>query len=830
MKKNARNRRNAEKARGSAKDRKSVIRRISLVLERLLKRTRKLHTKQKSLKQKDKFLLGQHKVLTSRIQGVEGKTADLQLRVTQLQTANRGLLDSLARANDEGVSVPSRMDKVETWLGAEEAESERLWKKVEGLDGRAEDYTDRLEVLEKNLSSLANSLEELKFRVGDAPDGDEFVTELRQRIEKVEGLYTELSEKSVALASAVAALPERLEDQQPEKTDALSADQAEVERRLRDLDEDVARLRQGAESLLREFNDLSARFGDVMGRSGVGQDVGQTLKSRIEDTESQDSDLAAQADGQGKHLEEINGRARELEERVSSLYAPGELDGKISDLDKGLHDTAAALQQRLGKQETTLGEQQQRAAGMAEDLSSLSDRLAQSASSAEGSLEQGRVLENRVADIAAGLEDFDRKLHDGGLKLEEQLERLSADVAEEKRRTAEIAEAVGALSGRIDGAVAPNGERSDQYLRLEKRIEGLEGDLEDDLEAARREFITHLENHERRIQETATREEGLEEQIGDASGLNTRLAELEKSQEGLLEGVSRDKDDLDRQIRNLATGHREQLSSYDKLRNALAVIVLALLVLGIVGFWFGSDWITTRFAKNDKQIEKFGRHLIAQDAQLKAWGRQLASGPSLDRPEPGVSPEQWDQMRSEMELQKKVLSGQVAIHEEYRENLGTIQRDLGKTRVALDAYLEKQTEINEVTRKLSERLGVTGKQPSENGDDEGGAQGPRDTGTEDSSWIRKRDPAHYTIQIAGAYSKAVIAGIASRLSLPGPLAQYQREWNGRDWNVLLYGDFSSKTEAQATIDSLPEEIKAAKPWVRSLSRVQADLEGGESGV
>ena len=407
---------------------------------------------------------------------MEGKTSDLQLRVTQLQTANRGLLDSLARANDDGVSVPSRMNKVETWLGAEEAESERLWKKVEGLDGRAEDYTDRLEVFEKNLSSLANSLEELKFRVGDAPDGDEFVTELRQRIEKVEGLYTELSEKSVALASEVAALPERLEDQQPEKTDALSADQAEVERRLRDLDEDVARLRQGAESLLREFNDLSARFGDVMGRSGVGQDAGQTLKSRIEDTESQDSDLAAQTDRQGKHLEEINGRAQELEERVSSLYAPGELDGKISDPDKGLHDTAAALLQRLGKLETTLGDQQQHEAGMAADLSSFSDRLTQTASSVEGSLEQGRVLENRIADIAAGLEDFDQKLHDGGLKLEEQLERLSADVAEEKRHTAEIAEAVGALSGRIDGAVTPNGELSDQYLRLEKRIESQEGD------------------------------------------------------------------------------------------------------------------------------------------------------------------------------------------------------------------------------------------------------------------------------------------------------------------------------------------------------------------
>ena len=43
MKKSARNRKNAEKAVGRAKDRKSGTRRISLVLERLLKKTRKLH-------------------------------------------------------------------------------------------------------------------------------------------------------------------------------------------------------------------------------------------------------------------------------------------------------------------------------------------------------------------------------------------------------------------------------------------------------------------------------------------------------------------------------------------------------------------------------------------------------------------------------------------------------------------------------------------------------------------------------------------------------------------------------------------------------------------
>jgi DamX protein len=179
-------------------------------------------------------------------------------------------------------------------------------------------------------------------------------------------------------------------------------------------------------------------------------------------------------------------------------------------------------------------------------------------------------------------------------------------------------------------------------------------------------------------------------------------------------------------------------------------------------------------------------------------------------------------MKSELELQKKVLSGQVAIHEEYRENLGTIQRDLGNTRVALDTYLERQEEINAVTQKLGEHLEALEKQPIGSG---GARQGRQGTALKDSSWIRQRNPAHYTIQIAGAYGRKVLADIGGRLALPGPLALYQRDWNGREWNVLLYGDFSSRTEAQAAINSLPEEIMAAKPWVRRLSWVQEDLEG-----
>ena len=766
MKKNARNRKKTEKARVRKKGRKSGFRRISLILRKLLKRTRKLHTKQKSLKRKDKVLLRQNKTLMSRMEDVEGRAAELQLRVTQLQTANRGLLDSLARASDEGVSAPARLDRVESWLGTEEAESERLWKKVDALDHSAEDYAGRLEILEQNLPALADSLEELKLRLGNDPDEDGFVAELRQRIETVEGLYAELNEKSVALASAVAGLPGMPGDWRPDQTDAPTADQAGVEKRLRNLDEDVARLRQGAESLLREFNDLSARFGDVIGRSGIGQDTERPLQSRIEDIDSQDSDLTAQADRQGKHLEDINGSARELEERVSNLSAPGELDDKINNLDKGLHDTA-------GK------------------------------------------LENRIADIVADLDDLERAFNETKSRHQEQLEQLISDVTAEKRGLTEIPVAVEGLSKRIDDLAGGSSKQAEQYLEFKQGIEGLE--------AARRDFITRLDNHERQIQEKVLRAEGLDRKIEDTSGLNVRMDALEKIQKEMQDGLSGDKEKLDQQIRNLATGHREHLSSYSSFRNTLAIIGLALLVLGAAGYWFGSDWIATRFAENDKEIEEFDRQLIAQDAQLKVWGRQLASGPSPASPEPGIPLEEWNRMKSELELQKKVLSGQVAIHEEYRENLGVIQSDLGKTRVALDAYLERQEEINAVTLKLGEKLKALEKQPSGSG---GAPEGRQGTVLKDSSWIRQRNPAHYTIQIAGAYGREVLVDISRRLSLPGPLALYQRDWNGREWNVLLYGDFSSKTEAQGAIDSLPEEIMAAKPWVRRLSWVQKDLEGG----
>ena len=214
-------------------------------MEKLLKRTRKLHSRQKVLKRQDKALHRQNKALSARIGGVEGKASELLLRITQLQTANRGLLESISRASEEGVASPSRLDRVESWLAAEEAESGRLWQKVDSLDGKAEDYADRLEAIEQSLSSINVSLQELKFQVDKAPEERGFVNELRQRIDKVEKLYGELSEKGLGQTVAVEAAPGQTGDRPPEQPGAPSATDEVTEQRLQSLDEDVAGLKQG---------------------------------------------------------------------------------------------------------------------------------------------------------------------------------------------------------------------------------------------------------------------------------------------------------------------------------------------------------------------------------------------------------------------------------------------------------------------------------------------------------------------------------------------------------------------------------------------------------
>lgn len=50
-----------------------------------------------------------------------------------------------------------------------------------------------------------------------------------------------------------------------------------------------------------------------------------------------------------------------------------------------------------------------------------------------------------------------------------------------------------------------------------------------------------------------------------------------------------------------------------------------------------------------------------------------------------------------------------------------------------------------------------------------------------------------------------------------------KQHQGKPLYVVTYGSFASRTSATAAIKSLPVELQAGKPWVRSLGSVQQEM-------
>ena len=101
----------------------------------------------------------------------------------------------------------------------------------------------------------------------------------------------------------------------------------------------------------------------------------------------------------------------------------------------------------------------------------------------------------------------------------------------------------------------------------------------------------------------------------------------------------------------------------------------------------------------------------------------------------------------------------------------------------------------------------------------------KDDGLRGVDWLRQLNPRHYLLQLVAAHNKAVILRVAAESGQAGRLAFYTGQFQGRDWHVLLYGDFTSRAQALAASRDLPESIRRYQPWLRSVSSVQSELPG-----
>jgi TPR repeat protein len=101
--------------------------------------------------------------------------------------------------------------------------------------------------------------------------------------------------------------------------------------------------------------------------------------------------------------------------------------------------------------------------------------------------------------------------------------------------------------------------------------------------------------------------------------------------------------------------------------------------------------------------------------------------------------------------------------------------------------------------------------------------GAEDDGISDVRWIKKQNPMHYTLQLAGSNDRNKLLRMARSSNLQKDIAYFETRRKGEAWFGLIYGAFADKSNALKQAENLPPDIQRWSPWLRRFSDVQAEL-------
>jgi septal ring-binding cell division protein DamX len=104
-----------------------------------------------------------------------------------------------------------------------------------------------------------------------------------------------------------------------------------------------------------------------------------------------------------------------------------------------------------------------------------------------------------------------------------------------------------------------------------------------------------------------------------------------------------------------------------------------------------------------------------------------------------------------------------------------------------------------------------------------GSKPPAATGklarVENSSWIRKRNPKHVTLQLAAMSSEKAVKSLVEKQSQPGTYAYCRIKQKDKAVYIAIYGSFSNRADAQKAAAL----FASLKPWIREFSSIQKTM-------
>jgi len=95
-------------------------------------------------------------------------------------------------------------------------------------------------------------------------------------------------------------------------------------------------------------------------------------------------------------------------------------------------------------------------------------------------------------------------------------------------------------------------------------------------------------------------------------------------------------------------------------------------------------------------------------------------------------------------------------------------------------------------------------------------------GQEGLDWVKSQNPAHFTLQLAAVVTLEGAKAFVAQHGLNDALI-YRVTRAGREWAVVVSGDYADMKSAQLAAQSLPPALTKSKPWARRFAVLQKEL-------
>lgn len=100
------------------------------------------------------------------------------------------------------------------------------------------------------------------------------------------------------------------------------------------------------------------------------------------------------------------------------------------------------------------------------------------------------------------------------------------------------------------------------------------------------------------------------------------------------------------------------------------------------------------------------------------------------------------------------------------------------------------------------------------------------SGLKKEQWLLEQAPEHYTVQIVGVYGQNAMANFIGRYRQQLDLEQLvvvRILRQGRDWFVLLQGEYAAAADASGAAEALPTVLQKNGPYVRMVESLQQQV-------